>query len=165
MASEPTQAEIDSARRIRKGSGGKEALGPGRNADRATGEILPGVPTLIEVERTIMLCDARLDDLACDRAMLAEAAAAAQADWEEHRDRIYHVMYADGNWKSEAIGQATAKIATSAGGISGENLYRIYLITKGALDACKAHTEAVQTRLSVQQSLLKHLRQVTGLEK
>jgi len=160
---EPTAAERAAsvpANRVQN----RQALGPGRDLDAETGEVLPNIPTLIEVERTIMAIDAKLDDIVIDYAQLSEAEASARADWEEHRDRVYLSLHRSGEWKSEAVAMAEAKMATAASGRPGELLYRSSLTLKSAVDSCGKHMGTLQTRSSVQQSLLKHLRQVAGFD-
>jgi hypothetical protein len=162
MVAEPSQAERDAAvparhvdRRVRK---------PGANVDRETGEMLPDIPTLMEVERRILACDTHLGELVVDYADLTENAARAKAEWEEHRDRTILRVANQGERTSEDVRLATAKLATSARGVPGEELYRTYLICAAAADSCGKALYAVQARLSAQQTLVKGLRQVTGMD-
>ncbi len=159
---EPSRSERASAtparhvdRRVRQ---------PGSNVDRSTGELLPDIPSLMEVERRILACDTRLSELVEDYAELTDAAARAKAEWEEHRDRVIVGIAATGERTSEDVRLATAKLAISSRGTPGEELYRIYLITQAAADSCAKALYAVQSRLSALQTLARGLRQVTGFD-
>lgn len=136
----------------------------GADRDPVTGADLPDVPTLDQVERTIAYLDDRIEETIGDYAVLAEAEAAARADWEEHRDRTILAVARMGGKTSEDVRLAEAKAAISFTGVPGEELYRAYRIVSAALDACGKALGALQSRLSVQQSMLRHLRQVTGLD-
>lgn len=159
---EPSAAERQSAtparhvdRRVRQ---------PGANVDRDTGEMLPEIPSLMEVERRILACDTRLGELVEDYAEMTETAARAKAEWEEHRDRVIVGIAASGERTSEDVRLATAKLAISGNGLPGEELYRVYLITAAAAESCGKSLYAVQARLSALQTLARGLRQVTGLD-
>lgn len=162
MASEPSQAERRSATPARHVN--RQARQPGPNIDRDTGEVLPDIPTLMEVERRILACDTRLAELVEDYAELTDSAAAAKAEWEEHRDRVIVGIANSGERTSEDVRLATAKLAISSRGTPGEELYRIYLITQAAADSCAKALYAVQSRLSALQTLCRGLRQVTGFD-
>lgn len=137
---------------------------PGASVDRDTGEVLPDIPSLMEVERRILACDSSLADLVVDYADLTDTAARAKAEWEEHRDRVIIGIANSGERTSEDVRMANAKLAVSARGIPGEELYRTWLITQAAADSCGKALNAVQARLSALQTLCRGLRQVTGAD-
>lgn len=139
-------------------------------ANRTDRRMLPGrggvsddVPDLMEIERRIYVCDTELGDLVTRYADLAADAAEAKANWEAHAARIA-VAEADSGEKTAAdVRLARAKLAVSADGIPGEDLYRTLLIMEAARDSCGKALNAVQSRLSAQQSLYRGMRAATGL--
>lgn len=159
---EPTYAERQAATPARHVD--RRARQPGPNVDRETGERLPDIPTLMEVERRIMACDSQLAELVEDYAELTDSSARAKAEWEEHRDRVIVGVAASGERTSEDVRLATAKLAISSRGNPGEELYRDYLITQAAAESCGKALYAVQARLSALQTLCRGLRQVTGFD-
>lgn len=125
---------------------------------------MPDIPSLMEVERRILACDGELGELVVDFSDLCDKAARAKAEWEEHRDRVIVGIANEGERTSEDVRLARAKLAMSARGLPGEELYRIYLITQAAADSCSKALNAVQARLSAQQTLVRGLRSATGLD-
>lgn len=119
----------------------------------------------MEVERTIKKLEREIDDLTDDFANLARFESDADCDWEGHRDRVFVALNDGGDWKNEKLSLAQAKRETCIlTGQSGEDLYRTWRDLKAALDSVRRSISTLETRLSVQQSLLKHLRQISGLE-
>ena len=83
---------------------------------------------------------------------------------EDHRDRVFVSLNDQGEWKNEKLSLAQAKKETCIHtGQSGEDLYRAWRDLKSALEIARSGVRNRETRLSVQQSLLKHLRQIAGL--
>lgn len=159
---EPTSEERSSATPARHVD--RRVVGPGRSVDSDTGELLPDIPSLMEVERRILACDTRLGELVETYANQADLAARSKADWEEHRDRVILSVANSGERTSEDVRLATAKTTISSRGTPGEDLYRTYLIARAAEDACGKHLYGVQARLSALQTLVKGLRQVGGFD-
>lgn len=167
MPPEPSQAERDAARPVRPGARDivrGQGAGQGQERDPVSGEFLPDMPQLITVERRIVRHDTKLDDLVTDFAEISKAAAIAEADWEEHRDRVILAISNDPDSKRMAADQrlAQAKLAVSARGIPGEDLYRAHLITKAAKESVSKHMTASLGQLSALQTLVRGLRQATG---
>lgn len=158
---EPTADEIRSARRVSPGVRG--ALRPGGNHDKITGEVLPDIPSLMEAERKVLLYSDRLDSLVEDYVRLTKAEAEAQADWEEHHDRVALLVADSGKRSSQDLRKASAMAAMSTRGVMGEDLYRAWLIVKAASASCKVNVSAVQSQLSALQTSVKGLRAATGL--
>lgn len=139
-------------------------MGPGADHDRETGERLPDIPSLMEVERRILACDTRLGELVEEYAELVDTAARARCAWEEHRDRMIVFVADQGERTSEDVRLARAKQAISTSGMSGHELHQVYLITQGTADSCAKGLNAMQARLSALQTLARGLRSVTGLD-
>jgi hypothetical protein len=119
-------------------------------------------PTLVDVERLISALDAKVDELVVEYATLSDLEADARAAWEGHLDRVIVLMADSGERSSEDVRRARAKDSIAVSGESGHDVYKTHLLMKAALDSCGKALYATQTRLSVQQSLLKHLRTVAG---
>lgn len=130
--------------------------------DAESGQRLVDAPTLIEVERKVWLLEQQLEERTENYDELSDLEARARADWEEHRDRIILSIADSGERTSEDVRLARAKGAMSKTNIPGEDLYRVWLISKAALDSCGKNMTSLGNRSSVQQSLLKHLRLVAG---
>ena len=121
MSYEGTQAERAAARQVRPG--GRPALRPGRDFDPETGEKLPDIASLMEVERLITFLDQRLDDLVNECAALNEIAAIlAPLDIEIVAQSTLGV--------SEADVLATLE----AGDLKGKKIGSTWRITRTALD-------------------------------
>lgn len=136
---------------------------PGPLYDRGTGALLPQIPSLAEAEALLYAHDIRLTELVEDYAALNEAAAIAKADWEEHRDRT--ILHITNTGEKTAVDQraAQAKLAMSARGTPGEDLYRAHLITEAAATSAGRQLTAVQSQLSSVQTLVNGLRKVSGV--
>jgi hypothetical protein len=142
----------------------RERLGKGKAYDPVTGEALPDIPTLIEVERRILLVDEQLAEAVEEYSKISELAAAAKAAWEEHRDLTIVEIVNTGDKGAKDTRSALAKDRISREGVPGEDLYRVHLITEAALESKGKHLYALQARLSALQTLCRGLRQVTGLD-
>lgn len=160
MAQEGTDEERRTARPARHVD--RSRLGRGSEHDPQSGAALPDVPTLMEVERRILLVDTQLAERVEDYSHISEIAAGAKAAWEEHRDLTIVEIVNAGDKGAKDTRTAMAKDRISRDGTPGEDLYRVHLLTEAALDACGKHLYALQSRLSALQTLTRGLRQITG---
>lgn len=121
------------------------------------------MPSLYEAEAQLWAHDQELSELVEKFDELCDVAARAKSDWEEHRDRT--IIYLSDREEKMAADQrlARAKLAMSARGIPGEDLYRAHLITEAAEKSCGRKLTAVQSQLSSVQTLVNGLRKVTGV--
>lgn len=145
----------------------------GGTVDPLTGGVIDDVPSIMDVERTIVRLEREIDDLTDDFANWSAFASDAQCKWENHRDRVYLAINrevsgekGDGlGWRNEGLSQARAKGETCVEtGEAGEALFAMWRTYESALSTASKGVSTRATRLSVQQSLLKHLRQISGLE-
>jgi hypothetical protein len=118
---------------------------------------------LMDVEREIDRINNAIEVAISDQSDLSRQRAHAQADWEEHRDRIILQCANSGERTSEDVRLANAKEAPNHRGTKGHDLYKAFLILKAAEDSAKQAQYGLQAVLTGKQSLLKGLRAATGL--
>ena len=132
-----------------------------RRAQSPHGALLPELPTLGEIERRIMRCDDDLADLVEQHYAAAEEAAAAEADWKQHRDRcLLKIANSDPDdfvmkevGKSQDLREAYAKGSRTRPDVEGdlevgEDLYRTYKILGARETSIDRHIRSVQTRMT-----------------
>lgn len=158
---EGSDQERRAARKVPRGA--RQYLGPGESVDRATGAPLPDMPTIMEVERRILLVDEQLAEAAEQYGRISELASSAKASWEEHRDLTIVDIVNKGEKGAKDTRVALAKDRISRDGVSGEDLYRTHLVTEAALESKGKYLYALQARLSALQSLYRGLRSASGL--
>lgn len=131
---------------------------PARHVDRRlrrnndNGGMLPELPTLGDIERRIMRCDDELATLVEDHYRAAEEAAAAEADWKQHRDRILVALADSGTKEAADIREARAKRTRTdphdPDSMLGEDLYRLYKILEAREKSIDRNIRAIQTRMT-----------------
>ncbi|HUV10972.1 MAG TPA: hypothetical protein VMX12_08330 [Acidimicrobiia bacterium] len=124
------------------------------------------IASLVETEKKLTKLEREADQLADDFAEMAEIEAVCATQWESHRDRIYLVLRAEDSWKNADLSQAEAKgMVDPITGQTGDDLYTAWRIIKSSLDSISKRMTTNGNRMTAQQSMLKHLRQVTGLDR
>ena len=140
-------------RRARRGNG------ESRDDD---GVLLPALPTLGDIERRIMRCDDELAQLVEDHYRAAEEAAAAEADWKQHRDRVLVALADSGEKEAADIREARAKRTRvdprNPDSELGEDLYRLYKILEARERSIDRNIRAIQTRATALMSVARGIR-------
>lgn len=123
---------------------------------------LPPLPTLGDIERRIMRCDDELAQLVEDHYKAAEEAAAAEADWKRHRDRVLVALADNGEKEAADIREARAKRTRidprDPNSELGEDLYRYYKILEAREKSIDRHIRAIQTRATALMSVARGIR-------
>jgi hypothetical protein len=123
---------------------------------------LPPLPTLGDVERRIMRCDDELSRLVDEHYKAAEEAAAAEADWKQHRDRVLVSLADSGGKEAADIREARAKRTRvdprDPESMLGEDLYRLYKILEARERSIDRHIRAIQTRATALMSVARGIR-------
>jgi hypothetical protein len=120
------------------------------------------LPTLGEIERRIMRCDDELAELVEDHYKAAEEAAAAEADWKQHRDRVLVALADSGTKEAADIREARAKRTRidprDPESAIGEDLYRLYKILEAREKSIDRNIRAIQTRMTGLMSVARGIR-------
>lgn len=107
----------------------------------------------------------QLEEVISDYYDVARNKANAEADWKIHKGRVLIKIASSGDRMSEDTREAKAlQTVDPSSRLSGEDLYRTYLLAAADEKAVDKHTYAIQTRLSVAQTRAKSLRSATGLD-
>lgn len=135
---------------------------PDSDARDDDGTLLPPLPTLGDIERRIMRCDDELAQLVEDHYRAAEEAAAAEADWKQHRDRVLVALADNGEKEAADIREARAKRTRvdprNPDSELGEDLYRLYKILEAREKSIDRHIRAIQTRATALMSVARGIR-------
>lgn len=128
--------------------------------DIASGKI----PSLMEVETKILAYSDALAAVVERMYEVSRQRADAEATWKEHRG-VVAVMIADGGGRSsEDVREGEARARLNREGVRGDELYRAYKIQEALEESVKQHQRSLQSQLSALQTLVRGLRQVTGLD-
>jgi hypothetical protein len=109
-----------------------------------------------------MRCDDELAQLVEDHYRAAEEAAAAEADWKQHRDRVLVALADNGEKEAADIREARAKRTRvdprNPDSELGEDLYRLYKILEAREKSIDRHIRAIQTRATALMSVARGIR-------
>lgn len=129
-------------------------------ADLRTGEI----PSLMDVESRILTYSDELAEITEQLYTVSRQRADAESAWKEHRGRIAVLIADSGARSSEDVREGEARERVNREGIRGDDLYRTYKIQEALEESVKQHQRSLQSQLSALQTIVRGLRQVTGLE-
>lgn len=109
-----------------------------------------------------MRCDDELSRLVDEHYKAAEEAAAAEADWKQHRDRVLVSLADSGGKEAADIREARAKRTRvdprDPESMLGEDLYRLYKILEARERSIDRHIRAIQTRATALMSVARGIR-------
>lgn len=121
------------------------------------------IPTLVNVEQDILRISDLLDERATELYTANRDTTTKQGQWLRHRDKVVRRLLAGKDRTSEDSRDSLARTEQNEEGIWGAKLWEAWKFAEGHEKSIKEEMNALRSRLSALQSVIRNLRDVTGL--
>lgn len=136
-----------------------------RREARARAERADEIPSLIDLELELVRYNSLLDDLVEELTRESRRRAEAEAQWKSHLHSVVARMASSGERTAKDSREAAAMEEPDPHtGMMGRDLHRSYLMARASEEATKEAMRARESQLSSIQTLIRGVRQATGLD-